>query len=256
MVDTPIQKLITRSQFSREAGVSRQAVTKACRGVLAAAIVGNSIDVNHFAAIAYLQSKQPPTTKKPPVTVAPKPRVAKAKATRAKPARSKKIKPAAASSKGPVPSPPVPPPPAAMPGGPQVPSPEESQSLFSEDNNVAPFLNWTLRQLVDQFGTSTAFKGYVDAVDKMAAIRNKNLKSAALEKTLIPRALVQTHIFGAIENNNLRLLGDMPKTIARRARAMIKSGAALEDVETVIRELLGTHVKGVKETAQRVLRNA
>jgi hypothetical protein len=47
-------RFTSRAEFARRAGVSRAAVTKACRGPLGAALVEH-IDLDHPAAVAYLQ---------------------------------------------------------------------------------------------------------------------------------------------------------------------------------------------------------
>lgn len=223
MVDEISKKLITQADFSVEAKVSRAAVSKAATRGLKAAMVDDRIDIAHPDAQAYIKRQQDKKTKKTPVAAKPKP-----------PAKRK----GGAKSK------------------PKPPAKEPAPAIhFSEDKAIAPYMDWTLRELIRVHGSSAQFKRYTDSVKVLADIRNKDLKSAELEGTLIPRAIVKTHLFGAIENNNLRLLTDMPKTITRRLDALIKSGSTVEDCETVVRELLSAHIKGVKAAAKRILKN-
>ncbi len=68
------KRLIKKTEFAEQAGVSRAAVTKACDKALAAAVVGKLIDVDHPDAVAYIKSKQVKKTQTP----AKKPRKAAA----------------------------------------------------------------------------------------------------------------------------------------------------------------------------------
>ena len=54
--------LVSRSEFSRRAGITPGAVTKACKKMLAPATVGKRIDANHPAAIAYINNRTGNTT--------------------------------------------------------------------------------------------------------------------------------------------------------------------------------------------------
>ncbi len=60
--------LITRSRLARMAGVSRAAITKACRGPLAGAVVSDRVDLDHPAAADYIARKLAPSA---PSTPAP-----------------------------------------------------------------------------------------------------------------------------------------------------------------------------------------
>jgi hypothetical protein len=72
MVDTvnsvnapAVSRFTSRAEFARRARVSRAAVTKACRGPLAAALV-ERIDLEHPAAVAYLQRSRAEVAGAPP----------------------------------------------------------------------------------------------------------------------------------------------------------------------------------------------
>ncbi len=57
-----MKKLVSRSEFARIAGITPGAVTKACKKNLAPATIGKRIDVNHPAAVEYLQRRDGTTT--------------------------------------------------------------------------------------------------------------------------------------------------------------------------------------------------
>ena len=95
-------------------------------------------------------------------------------------------------------------------------SPEDVSSLanFGEGSSEdLAELASILSPLTERFGTEPAFKEWLDALKKIEEIREKRLKNEALEGELISRELVKTHVFGAIESSNRRLLSATPQTI-------------------------------------------
>ena len=54
--------LVSRAEFARRAGVAPSTVTKACKKALAPATSGRRIDVNHPAAIAFINKRTGNTT--------------------------------------------------------------------------------------------------------------------------------------------------------------------------------------------------
>jgi hypothetical protein len=124
----------------------------------------------------------------------------------------------------------------------------------AEDLDVEHFADLTLRQLTDRFGTKTRFKDWLDARKKIADIQEKDLKNDETTGRLIERELVRTHVFGAIEASNKRLLQDAPKNIARRIYAMAAANVPAEEAERTVREIIGSNLAAVKATAVRVLR--
>ncbi|MCK5606566.1 hypothetical protein KAR91_31980 [Candidatus Pacearchaeota archaeon] len=125
---------------------------------------------------------------------------------------------------------------------------------YSKGAALEEFMEWTLRDLVAKFGTDDNFKRWADAAKVLVDIRLKDLKVDEMKGDLISRELVKTHIFGALENSNLRLLSDLPKTLSQRLRAHFKSGGTLEKGEELGRELIGSQLKSLKAMAIRVLK--
>src|SRR5438874_13018817 len=58
-----VRELITRAELARRKGVTRGAVTHACQGELAAAIVGRRLDANHELVRLWLAEPDGATTK-------------------------------------------------------------------------------------------------------------------------------------------------------------------------------------------------
>ena len=55
---TPAPILLSRAAIARLTGVSKAAITKACRASLEPACVGSRVDVTHPAAVAYLDRRR------------------------------------------------------------------------------------------------------------------------------------------------------------------------------------------------------
>lgn len=218
-------RLVTRAELARIAGVSAMAITKVCRTKLADACVGQRVDVDHPSVLAYLASKgaAPPSVADSPPQPPPEPT---------------KLRLVSTPSTTDDPAPRAPPP---------VPAPDERV-------DIEQYADMTLRQIADLFGTVTAFKDWLDARKKQVAIREKELRNWEVEGKLIPRDAVRTHVFGAIDGATRRLLQDAAKTIARRLYAMAKSGSTIEEAEQVVREIIGSQLRPVKDVAVRTLR--
>lgn len=240
-------RLDTLTALARLAGVSRQAVSKLAKGPLAPALIGRRIDLDHPAVVEYLAKKDAaPTTsksnrskrKKKPTPARPKPpkRGKKPTAPRPPPRRRR-------SSMRPVEA-----------------EDDDGRELAGAtdvtEEDIEEYAHLSLDQLKEMFGTARAFVDWLDARKKISEIREKDLRNAETQGRLIERELVRTHVFSAIEAGNRRLLGDSPKTIARRLYALAKSGAPVEEAEAVVREIVSSQLRPVRATAARVLRDA
>lgn len=230
----------TRSDFARRAGVSPAAITKACKGILKPACIGTRLDLDHPASIAYLKSKGKDAD---PPGKPSKPQKRRAEQTASRPTTTSE-----AGSEPPR----RPRPTRKSPASP----PAELERAVVTSAEIESYAYLSLEELTQRFGTAIVFRDWLDARKKISEIREKDLKNDETEGRLIERELVRTHVFGAIEASNRRLLGDAPKTIARRLYALAKSGAAVEEAEKVAREIIASQLKAVKATAVRVLRNA
>jgi hypothetical protein len=218
-------RLISQAEFSRIAGVTEAAITKACKNQLAPARDGRRIDLDHPAARKYLKSKGV-TPPKP--TPAPK---------------IDERRDVAAAPRAPAPTSD----PAAKRG---------VQVIEHVVDDVSVIADMTIREVVRKFGSSTKFDDWLASLKRIEDIREKRIRNEEAEGRLIPREPVKTHVFGAIDAVNRRLLGDASKTIARRVYAHAKSGQPLEDAERIVRDLIGETLDKVKTQAARVLRNA
>lgn len=203
------KKTATRAELAAQAGVTKQAITKAMAGPLSAAACGDRVDLSHPVVVSYLARKRTQIERK---------RAAEAEA-------------------------------AALVSSVDADIPQSAEDIDG-------LADLTVREVVQRHGTVRGFKDWLDALKKIEDIRKTRLDNDETEGTLIDRELVKTHVFGAIESGNRRLLQDFPKSAAIRVMAAFKSGATVEETERLMRDLIGTQLKPVKTAAARTLRDA
>jgi hypothetical protein len=224
------QKLVTRADFARLTGKSRPGVGKLCKGKLAPAMVGDLLDLNHTAAAEYLEAHRVDPATKP--DRAPTKTRKKAKS---KPLAKTKVK-KQESEDG------------------DDPTPSGAFPRPDENGFVAAFSDLTHKQIVDRYGTITLYTKILESHVKAENARKNWLDNEETEGKLIGRNFVWTHVFGYIDAAQKRILGDAPKTIAKRAMAMAKSDATLEEIERFVRDTLTAILRPARDNALRKLR--
>ncbi len=224
-----MDNLLKRSQLASLAGVSRAYITKECRpgGFLHDAIVGSFIDIDHPAVNAWLIAKgvdELGTNSKPK---------ASKKKTASKKAPAKASKKAVSKKTAS---------PTAKPTG-------HADSGSAQD--AAAIADLTVRQVAQKFGGQAQFQNWLKSLHIIENIRERRLKNEEYEGSLVERSRVESALFGLHEEQNQRLLGDLPKTLARTIRDQAISGAPLETSEREVRDLIG---KALAATADKVSR--
>lgn len=212
-------RLYSRSQFARYAEVTPAAITKACKdgNGLADACLGDRVDVDHRAAVAYLKAhgKAPvPKPKKPP-------------------AKKKGAKRAAQDDQFDT---------------------DDPVAVARLDHGVLSQM--TIQEVIDTFGSRRGVRDWLEALKLIEAIRKTRLDNDETEGELISRELVRTHVFGAIEALHQQLLADLPRTLVTRLYASARSEEPQEEVERIVCQLISKQLKTVKTRTERVIRNA
>ena len=221
---TKPQKLLAKADFARVAGVTRQAIDKALRQTtLKRALVEDRIDMMHPQAVAYLQKPRGTSTRRGPDK---------------KPKKAPKVTPE-----------PDPEPTTNGNGASAV-----ADLVTDSGLDISRYADMTLRELVDRFGSVRALKDWLEALKKIEDIREKRLSNEEVQRALVSRELVKTHVFGFLDAGNRRLLGDTPKTIARRLYGLARSDAPLEDGEKLVREIIGSQLEPQKKRVAKMLR--
>lgn len=209
------------------AGVSRAHITQELRpgGVLEGASAGTLVDVDHPTVVAWLKSRgvDPTAPASPPP----------------KPAKNKKAAPTA-------------PTPSAPNSSPERSGIEDS----GQATEPAKWLGYTLTELVRRFGGEPQFSNWLKAVQTIEDIRRKRLDNEETERSIISRDLVERSLLGLLEEQNQKLLNELPRTLARTIQTLVRSGQGLEASERETRKLVGQVLsatakkmsKGLKKT--------
>lgn len=208
MTDTRYKQ---RSEFAVLCGVSRAAVSKACGEgkALAPAFDGKNIDLAHPAARAYVLAKtgeQLPDAR------------SYAQHTRGVAAGKEKRKRAA---------------------------PADDMPPLEEAEHIAEYLDMTLRDVIDKFGTDVRFLDWLKAVEKLEAIRDKRLRNDERENKLVPRELMGV-VVGAFERCFSLQLNDASKTISARLYSYVKAGRTVEDATQLVEDQISAPIKDAK----------
>jgi hypothetical protein len=262
-------RLTTKADFARRAGVSKPAITKACKGPLAAACERDRVNLDHPLVVEYLRradERNAPAAREP-VTI-PTP------VTKPAPKQASEPTPVAKNTKKRV----VAPTPVAKPAAKRASEPtavetdDDAPSEAREARDLLPrgtthelaAIAARIRPIVRTYGTVRSMLDCLRSLKEIEVINRTRLDNDERAGRLIDRELVQTHVFAALDGMARLLLTDSPKTIARRAYAMAKSGATAEEGERMVREIVESQlvhvrdkvVKLLEQTYAQVLRNA
>lgn len=237
------KRLVMKKDLAELAGVTPMAITKATRGKLAPAMVGDRVDLDHPAVQAYLEAKgkavpPPAAEKKAPKKAATKP--AKKKAPAAPRKRAKKGEGAGGDLSD-----------MDLMALGLDPADWESSARMHEVADM------TLREVAERYGgTKRALRDWADALKTIEAVRKAFLDNEKTEGSLVELDLVKRLIFGGIEAGFRRLLLDTPRTLTTQLYAAARSGTPQEEAELLVRDAITSQLEPIQATIARVLRRA
>lgn len=227
--------LISMAKLAKLAGVSRAAVSLACKkgGALFTALCDSKIDTEAEASRRYIRKKGlDPSIVFDVNYVQP----LKSKNSSAKKVGSGK----AAGTSSSAPASPFYPPADPLPTG---------------DSDPQDFESKTLAELCEIFGTDERFKTWTDARKKLTEIRKNDIANAKSVGELVSRKMVKIIIIDPIESAHKKLLTDVAKTISIRAAAMCTAGEKQEDIEAFVADQITSIIRPVKAKIKRAFRN-
>lgn len=259
--------LISRAEMSRKLGVSRAAITQACRdgGRLAPACDGASVNVLHEAAQRWLIERsaalQPP--QRAPARRAVPRAAARAEAEpepppRRAPARRAPPEPERAeSSPRQAPRRRPPPDPVELPPiGIDEDPPEEPRTIDSLEAELGPrqridlaLLAQPLTALTEKYGDVREFEAWIRARKALEEARKAQMLRERLEQRLIARTTV-VRMFEHVDTAFRLLLSDAPRSIATRIAPQ-----AVAEVAALIRETMSQHLVTCRSQLDQSLAN-
>ncbi len=133
---------------------------------------------------------------------------------------------------------------------------DSDNTFFIEgDENIEIYLDMTLRELVDKFGTATSFSDWLAATKRIEDVYEKRLKNAKTKGELISRKLVEIGVIDVFNSAHLRLMADGAKTLANGVISKHLTGVEVPEIEAFITDIVGSFIKPVKSKIERSLRN-
>ena len=283
---------LTKSEFSRLAGVNPSTTTRLCKTSLQAAWDGKRIDANHPDAASYVALKHSKATE--PAATGLDPLYQEATDYCAESGRYSisglqrkfrigydRAKTIIETMKAAglihqdydpqilIPEPPEPP---KLRGN--AAANQNKKNLALEEYNakakagisdparhevpedMSAFADMTIRELIEMHGTDTAFLEWLKACKEIEIISEKRLKNAQTKSELIGRTLVQNHVIDTFNSAHLRLMKDGSKSIAAGVVSKSKGGATLPEIEAFVSDIVGSFIKPIKNKITRVLKGA
>lgn len=131
-----------------------------------------------------------------------------------------------------------------------------SSMLHEVPADIAAFADMTLRELVERFGTDTAFVDWLKATKAIEDINEKRLKNAQTKGELISRRLVKDHVIDVFNSAHLRLMKDGSKSISAGVVSKHAGGASIPEIEAYVSDIVGSFIRPIKSKITRVLKNA
>lgn len=228
--------LVTRAQLAALAGVSRAAVTQACRarGQLAPAVIGDHVDQAHPVVAAWLKGRGVDTTtglqvakSQRPRPTSPTPRKAPQRTTKGGTITRVRVEPV------------------------EAPTGHEDDGTAE---GIADVADLTLREIGAKFGGQAAFNNWLKSLNLVETIRARRLDNEEAESTLIRRDFVEAQVFGHLEEQAQKLLTELPKTLARTVQAQAKAGLSLSTSEKEIRSAITKTLEATRAKISRKLK--
>lgn len=129
----------------------------------------------------------------------------------------------------------------------------EARGAFSDPIDVAFIDDLTLRQIVARYGSRQGCSDFLAMRKVLADTRRIELANAARAGELIDRELVSKHVIGHLRALHSRLLTDTAATIARRLHSESRAGRPIQELEALVRELVGSQLAQAKADVKRAL---
>ncbi len=124
------------------------------------------------------------------------------------------------------------------------------------ESEVRRYWDYTLRQIIERYGTMPIFASMLQAADKVESINARRLDSDRKTGELISRDFVKKHILGLVEQVFQRMLADLPVTLASEVHTMCATDATLEEVQQAIHDAVSRELRTIKKDTTKEIRRA
>lgn len=115
----------------------------------------------------------------------------------------------------------------------------------SNDNLHNDVLDWTLRQVLNKFGSDVKMVDFLRARKLVAEIQEKELKIKLARGEMVKRSILDAVLI-PINRMCTQLVRDVPKSLSVRIPQLAESGKSTQELEVVIERDLSKIVKSAK----------
>lgn len=122
-------------------------------------------------------------------------------------------------------------------------------------SNIVEFLDYTLRDIIMQFGTDIRFEEYLKATKTIEDINDKRIKNAVAEGKLVSRELITKAVIDPIDSMHRKLLKGGSKTISMRLHRKFGAGDSVKKGEDDVRDQITSFIRPMKARVARMLKN-
>lgn len=124
------------------------------------------------------------------------------------------------------------------------------------NSDVVDFESMPLRELREIFATDTRFKDWMAGLKNLTDIKAKELALEERAGKLVDRNLMLVGVFEPFDSSFRKMLNDAPRAIAAQCVAMVKAGADEAEIEEIVRDQISSHIAPAKAKALRTLTEA
>ncbi len=124
------------------------------------------------------------------------------------------------------------------------------------EEEIRKYWDYTLRHIIERYGTMPIFASMLQAADKVESINARRLDSDRKTGELISREFVKKHILGLVEQIFQRMLAEMPVKLASEVHTMCATGATLEEVQQSIHDAVSRELRTIKKDTTKEIKRA
>lgn len=235
--------LISKADLAKKAGVSRAAVTQACKKKLLCAVNGNQVDLSNPVVLEWLSAKVAAKTLKD--TNASQAAAFHSNNQPQQQDDHSGFKPDDEANDGGIT--------AEETLKKMLESTRGSKGAIPDLPDISVLVTMPLGEIIRRFGTDVGFEGYLKSRKLIEEIKIKSIDAEAKRGDYIPRDLVEKRILPLIDNANTRLVDDMPDSLASALQTLVKNNATRLELSEHIRKEISSILKSVKHTSVQYL---
>jgi hypothetical protein len=120
--------------------------------------------------------------------------------------------------------------------------------------NIRKYLDYTLREIIAEFGSGQAFVDFLSAGQKIEAIEEKRIKNAKERGELVHRDLIRIGVLEPVDTAHKRMLTDGARTISQRIISLHESGSNAKELEEFVTDQVASFIRPMKAKIKNTMK--